>query len=54
LVNVALRIKFLELLKHLFRGLVVRMDDAELSRTLNQICLRLANGGKSLIEIGWH
>ena len=30
------------------------MDNAELRRGLNESCLRLPDGGKSLIEIGWH
>ena len=30
------------------------MDTAELSRTLNQLCLRLQDRRKGLIEIGWH
>ena len=30
------------------------MDNAELSRTLDQVCLRLEDGRKGLIEIGRH
>ena len=37
-----------------FGRLVERMDDAELRRALNQVRLRLADGGKGLIEIGRH
>ena len=43
---------FFELLEHLLRGLVVGMDDAKLSRTLNQVRLRREDGRKSLIQIG--
>ena len=41
-----------ERLEHLFRRLLERMDDAELSRTLNQRGLRLEHRRKGLIEIG--
>ncbi len=50
-VDVAL---FFELLEHLLRALVVGMDDTKLSRTLNQVRLRLKNRRKGLIEIGRH
>ena len=41
-------------LEHLLRTLVVGVDDAELSRALNQLRLRLEDGRKGLIEIGRH
>ena len=53
-VDVAFGIELFELFEHLLRSLVVRMDNAQLSRTLNQLCLRLQDRRKSLIEIGRH
>ena len=50
-IDVAL-IQFLELLDHLLRRLVIRMDDAELSRRLDQRRLRLEDRREGLIEIG--
>src|SRR5262249_45551326 len=52
-VDIAL-IQALELLDHLLRQLIIRMDNAELRRRLNESGLRLADGRESLIEIGWH
>ena len=43
---------FFERLNHLFRRFIERMDDAQLSRALDQVCLRLEHGRKGLIEIG--
>ena len=43
---------FFERLDHLFRRLLERMDDAQLSRALDQVRLRLEHGRKGLIEIG--
>ena len=48
------RTGFLELLEHLLRRLVVRMDNTQLSRALDQGRLRLADGREGLIEIGRH
>ena len=50
-VDVAL---FCELVEHLLRALVVRMDNTELSCALNQVRLRLEDGRKGLIEIWRH
>jgi hypothetical protein len=44
----------LELLEHLLRRLIVRMDDTELSRILNEVCLRLEDRREGLIEIRRH
>jgi len=45
---------FCELVEHLLRALSVRMDNAELGRTLDQVCPRRENRRKGLIEIGRH
>ena len=50
-VDVAL---FCELVEHLLRALSIRMDNAELGRTLDQVCLRLEDRRKGLIEIWRH
>ena len=51
--KVAVDVAFLfERLDHVTGPLVERMDDAELSRALNQRRLRLKHGRKGLIEIG--
>jgi hypothetical protein len=51
-VEVAFGVELFELVEHLFRSLVVGMDDAQLGRSLDQLRLRLLNRGKRLIEIG--
>lgn len=38
--------------EHLIRRFLLRMNDAQLSRTLNQLTLRLKQGRKGLAEIG--
>ena len=53
-VDIAFGIGLFELLQHLLRSLVVGMDNAQLSRALNQLRLRLQDRGKRLIEIGRH
>src|SRR4029077_19994201 len=42
---------FCEPVEHLLRALSIRMDNAELGRTLDQVCLRLEDRRKGLIEI---
>jgi hypothetical protein len=43
---------FFELVEHLLWGLAIRMDNTELSRTLNKVSLCLEDRRKRLIEIG--
>ena len=53
-VDVALRIALQELGDHLTWGLVERIGEAELCRSLDEIGLGLADGGKGLFELGRH
>ena len=45
---------FGELVEHLLRALIERMDNAELGGALDEVCLRLEDRRKGLIEIWRH